>query len=307
MADENMKPVAGSEPPPASPIATPRTSTLKLKPVIRKPAVGGATGLPKPAGIRLGAAPAAQQPAATSAPAAAPAALPQAGGAMEQLKSVTQKLKGVTQEIPQQAILRKTGIIADQDLTEAQKQASKSRTARISLSDALGVAPVQNEAAPMKTIRIKRPEAIARPSEAAPAAAASSTESPAEPSAAVESPAEIAQRKTLKIARPGAVRPSGKFGIKKPGAAAAPVASAAPAESGEVADIPDIPDMPAPAPAASAAAPAPANAVPSLSKGATITGIVFQLAACVVIGALVYFLYLDAQLPLFCGGCGWGQ
>jgi hypothetical protein len=51
----------------------------------------------------------------------------------------------------------------------------------------------------------------------------------------------------------------------------------------------------------------PANAVPSLSKGVTITGIIFQVAACVVVGALAYYLYLDAQLPLFCGGCGWGQ
>jgi hypothetical protein len=230
---------------------------------------------------------------------------------MEQLKSVTQKLKGVTQEIPQQAILRKTGIIADQDLTEAQKQASKSRTARISLSDALGVAPVQNEAAPIKTIRIKRPDSIAKPAPSAPAAAPApaaepAAEQPSQPAAAAPSPT-LTQRKTLKIARPGAVRPSGKFGIKKPGAAAAPAAPAA--EGGDVADIPDIPDMPAAAPAAAApaAAPVPANAVPSLSTGATITGIVFQLAACVVIGALGYFLLLDAQLPLFCGGCGWGQ
>ncbi len=252
-----------------------------------------------------------QPPAATSAPAAAPAPEQQGGGAMEQLKSVTQKLKGVTQEIPQQAILRKTGIIADQDLTEAQKQASKSRTARISLSDALGVAPVQNEAAPIKTIRIKRPDSIAKPAPSAPAAAPApaaepAAEQPSQHAAAAPSPT-LTQRKTLKIARPGAVRPSGKFGIKKPGAAAAPAAPAA--EGGDVADIPDIPDMPAAAPAAAvpAAAPVPANAVPSLSTGATITGIVFQLAACVVIGALGYFLLLDAQLPLFCGGCGWGQ
>ena len=61
------------------------------------------------------------------------------------------------------------------------------------------------------------------------------------------------------------------------------------------------------APAVPAAAPMPANAVPSLSKGVTITGIIFQVAACVVVGALAYYLYLDAQLPLFCGGCGWGQ
>ena len=309
MAEENVTPVAGKEPPPANPLAKPRASTLKLKPVIRKPTIG-ATALGKP-GIRPGMKLPTQPPAATSAPAAAPAPEQQGGGAMEQLKSVTQKLKGVTQEIPQQAILRKTGIIADQDLTEAQKQASKSRTARISLSDALGVAPVQNETAPIKTIRIKRPDLIAKPAPSAPAvapapAAEPAAEQPSQPAAAAPSPT-LTQRKTLKIARPGAVRPSGKFGIKKPGAAAAPAAPAA--EGGDVADIPDIPDMPAAAPAAAApaAAPVPANAVPSLSTGATITGIVFQLAACVVIGALGYFLFLDAQLPLFCGGCGWGQ
>jgi len=309
MAEENVTPVAGKEPPPANPLAKPRASTLKLKPVIRKPTIG-ATALGKP-GIRPGMKLPTQPPAATSAPAAAPAPEQQGGGAMEQLKSVTQKLKGVTQEIPQQAILRKTGIIADQDLTEAQKQASKSRTARISLSDALGVAPVQNEAAPIKTIRIKRPDSIAKPAPSAPAAAPAPAAEPAaeQPSQhAAEAPSPtLTQRKTLKIARPGAVRPSGKFGIKKPGAAAAPAAPVA--EGGDVADIPDIPDMPAAAPAAAApaAAPVPANAVPSLSTGATITGIVFQLAACVVIGALGYFLLLDAQLPLFCGGCGWGQ
>jgi len=313
MADDNMKPVAGSEPPPASPIAKPRASTLKLKPVIRKPTIG-ATGITKPA-VRPGLKLPTQPSAAKGEPAAAPAEQPQAG-AMEQLKTVTQKLKGVTQEIPQQAILRKTGIIADLDITEAQKQASKSRTARISLSDALGVAPVQNEAAPIKTIRIKRPDAIAKPATPAPAAPAAAdapaaepvAENPAESAAAAPAPT-LTQRKTLKIARPGAVRPSGKFGIKKPGASAPAPAAAAPAgEGGDVADIPDIPDMPAAAPAApAAAAPMPANAVPSLSKGVTITGIIFQLAACVVVGALAYFLYLDAQLPLFCGGCGWGQ
>ena len=304
MADDNVNPVAGTEPPPANPISQPRASTLKLKPVIRKPTIGGATGLTKP-GIRPGMK-LPTQPSA--APAAAPAEQPQAG-AMEQLKTVTQKLKGVTQEIPQQAILRKTGIIADQDLTEAQKQASKSRTARISLSDALGVAPVQNEAAPIKTIRIKRPDAIAKPSAPAPAApaaaAAPAEEKPAEPAQPAPT---LTQRKTLKIARPGAVRPSGKFGIKKPSAAAAAAPAAPAGEGGDVADIPDIPDMPAAgAPAVSAAATMPANAVPSLSKGVTITGIIFQVAACVVVGALAYYLYLDAQLPLFCGGCGWGQ
>ena len=94
MAEENVTPVAGKEPPPANPLAKPRASTLKLKPVIRKPTIG-ATALGKP-GIRPGMKLPTQPPAGTSAPAAAPAPEQQGGGAMEQLKSVTQKLKGVT-------------------------------------------------------------------------------------------------------------------------------------------------------------------------------------------------------------------
>lgn len=298
MAEDNMKPVAGTEPPPASPIASPNAPTLKIKPVIRKPTFGGVHG-----SVRPGATPPVQPPAATGAPAASVTEQPHAG-AIEQLKSVTQKLKGVTQEIPQQAILHKTGIIAEQDVSEVQRQAAKSRTARISLSDALGVAPVQNEAAPIKTIRIKRPEAIVKSSTPAPAEAPAAATPESTPESAGD--VGITQRKTLKISRPGAVRPAGKFSIKKPGAQAPAVPADPAAGNGEVADVPDIPEMPV-APVAAPAAAVPANGVPSLSKGATITGIIFQIAACAVIGALAYFLYLDAQLPLFCGGCGWGQ
>jgi hypothetical protein len=297
MAEENMTPVAGTEPPPASPIARPRASTLKLKPVIRKPTLGGTAAKPS---IRPGMKLPTQAPAKPAAPEA------DAGGAMEQLKSVTQKLKGVTQEIPQQAILHKTGIIADQDLTEQQKQAAKSRTARISLSDAMGVAPVQNEAAPMKTIRIKRPDAISKTAsipapDFEPAAPAAAPEPAAEPAAAKPT---LTQRKTLKISRPGAVRPSGKFGVKKPGA---PAPAEAPAEGGEVADMPevaDIPDMPASQPKF-APAPVSADAISDVPKGVNIASIIVQIAACAAIGFLGYCLYLDAQLPLFCGGCGW--
>jgi len=297
MAEENMTPVAGTEPP-ENPLARSRATTLKLKPVIRKPTLG-ATGIAKPAvppGMKL----------PTQAPAKPAAAAPE--GAMEQLKSVTQKLKGVTQQIPQQAILHKTGIIADQDLTEAQKQASKARTARISLSDALGVAPVQNEAAPMKTIRIKRPDAISKPAPAAPAPAPAAPEPAPAPAAAPAAPAApaatLTQRKTLKISRPGQVRPSGKFGVKKTGAPAP--AAEAPAE-GEVADIADIPDMPASQPKFQAPV-APANAIPDVSKATNITSIIFQLAACVTMGLLGwYYFWQDLHLPLFCGGCGWGQ
>lgn len=159
---------------------------LPAKPVIRKP---GATvaGAPLPKPITGAPLPKPVAPAA-SAPAAKPIAvdaqgvgkLPTVSAAavshdtaaaevvlpkpMEALKSVTQKLKGITQEIPQQAILHKTGIIAEGgSMSDAQKEAVKHKTARISLSDAMGVAPVKNEAAPMKTIRIKRPINIPSP------------------------------------------------------------------------------------------------------------------------------------------------
>ena len=298
MAEENMTPVSGTEPPPPNPIANSQGATLKLKPVIRKPTIGGAGARPaiKPVGIKR---PEPEPPATPAAPAAS-----EGGGAMEQLKTVTQKLKGVTQQIPQQAILRKTGIIADQDLSEAQKQAAKSRTARISLSDALGVAPVHNEAAPMKTIRIKRPDAIAKPSSSAEPANATAAEGVANetetPPANAANPT-LTQRKTLKISRPGGVRPSGKFGVKKPGAPAPA------AEGGEVADMPevaDIPEMPAEQPKFAPAA-VPADAISDVPKGVNIASIIVQIAACAAIGFLGYCLYQDVQMPLFCGGCGW--
>jgi hypothetical protein len=227
---------------------------------------------------------------------------------MEQLKTVTQKLKGVTQQIPQQAILHKTGIIAVQDVSEAQKQAAKSRTARISLSDAIGVAPVNNEAAPMKTIRIKRPVDIANKPAApapapapAPAAPASAAETAAEPKADTPQ-TTVTQRKTLKISRPGsAVRPAGKFGIKKPSAPAAGATGAA--DANDVADIPDIPDMPTSAAPRFTAPAADSDAIADVSKGVAVSGVIFQLAACIVMGLLGYYLYNDMQLPMFCGGC----
>ena len=241
---------------------------------------------------------------------------------MEALKSVTQKLKGITQEIPQQAVLHKTGIISEGGMSESQREAAKHKTARISLSDAMGVAPVKNDAAPMKTIRIKRPINIPTPtptstltpqpkSADAPTAAAPATapEAPAAPAAdAAEAPAApaptVTQRKTLKITRPGgmAVRPGGKFGIKRPTQAttvvqtdpAAPAAEGAPTE-GAVADIPDIPsDIPA--------IPAPGAAAPAAEAGPawlwTLSALV-QLAACVAIGALAWFLYENTQTMYF--------
>ena len=321
MAEENLSPISAPQPPAVNPLGAAtaaHASTLKLKPVIRKPTIGGGlkpglklptqTGLkpglklPTQTALRrptLGAAPAAAPaPAAPAAPApaAAPAA-PAPADSMEQLKSVTQKLKGITQQIPAQAILHKTGIIADQGLTEAQKQASKSRTARISLSDAIGAAPVQNEAMPMKTIRIKRPVDL-KPAKAAPAPAEPEAAAPAAAEAAPAPAAEtLTQRKTLKISRPtaGAVRPTGKFGVKKPGATAA----AKPAEGGEVADIADIPDLPAPAAPAAMVAASASNEISDVPVGLAIFDLLLQIAACAGICFLSYLLYTDLQTKWF--------
>ena len=321
MAEENLSPISAPQPPAVNPLGAAtaaHASTLKLKPVIRKPTIGGGlkpglklptqTGLkpglklPTQTALRrptLGAAPAAAPaPAAPAAPApaAAPAA-PAPADSMEQLKSVTQKLKGITQQIPAQAILHKTGIIADQGLTEAQKQASKSRTARISLSDAIGAAPVQNEAMPMKTIRIKRPVDL-KPANAAPAPAEPEAAAPAAAEAAPAPAAEtLTQRKTLKISRPtaGAVRPTGKFGVKKPGATAA----AKPAEGGEVADIADIPDLPAPAAPAAMVAASASNEISDVPVGLAVFDLLLQIAACVGICFLSYLLYTDLQTKWF--------
>ena len=294
---------------------------LPPKPVIRKPGATASTAAPLPKPVT---------PVAVDAqgvgklPTVSATAVARGEGApdvsalpkpMEALKSVTQKLKGITQEIPQQAILRKTGIIAEGSVTEAQKEAAKHKTARISLSDAMGVAPVKNEAAPMKTIRIKRPIDIpgatstltppAKPVPVAPAAAATpAPTAPAETAAA--KPAEpvtaptVTQRKTLKIARPGgvAVRPGGKFGVKRPSQATT-IAKSAPAAApaGDVADgVADIPDIPANVPAFPSPAPAPVAEGPAWLW--TLSAIV-QAAACVAIGALAWFLYTNTQTQYF--------
>lgn len=297
---------------------------LPPKPVIRKPgATVAAAPLPKPV-VPVDAQGVGKLPTVSAT------TIERGGGApdvsnlpkpMEALKTVTQKLKGITQEIPQQAILHKTGIIAEGGASTAQKEAAKHKTARISLSDAMGVAPVKDEAAPMKTIRIKRPidipgatSSLTPPAVAptvAPVASAPVAEASTAPAAAPTAPAAakpastatVTQRKTLKIARPGgvAVRPGGKFGVKRPSQAttiaksapAAASAAAAPAGDAEVADIPDIPtNVPA----------IPAAAAPAEVEGPawlwTLSTIV-QAAACVAIGALAWFLYTNTQTQYF--------
>ncbi len=316
MAEENASPISAAKPPLANPMGG-HAATLKLKPVIRKPPVGGA-------GLRPN----------QEAP------LPSATSRLDQLRSATQKLKGLTQQIPQQAILHKTGIIAEQALTEAQKQASKSRTARISLSDAIGVAPVKDEVAPMKTIRIKRPVDMPMPSKSAtpalaPAESAATptptpapvpASAPAEPVAKAAAPEAagaaksetvptMTQRKTLKIARPGGgVRPTGKIGIKKPTAPAPakPAGESAGETNAKLSDdavasldtIADIPEMPAAtqpfAPAADGVC--PPDRIPDVGKTCQFLGLLVQIAACVAMGFLAFKLYESTLLPAYCGG-----
>lgn len=291
MADETLSPISAPKPPAGNPLGaatSAHASTLKLKPVIRKPTIGAAKPGLRP-GLKL--------PTQTGLKAAPkPAAAAEAPSAMDQLKGMTQKLKGATQQIPQQAILRKTGIIADETLTEAQKQASKSRTARISLSDAIGAAPVQNDAAPMKTIRIKRPTAPVKPG-GIPPAAPSAPEQDA-PQAAAPAPT-VTQKKTLKVSRPG-VRPGGKLAIKKPGAAPAPAApqgEVAPLE-GDVAELPET--APSAAPAAFQAPAAPAGGrIKDVPVGLQVFDLILQIAACIAIGYLGYLLYLDCEAQWF--------
>ena len=198
--------------PAASPSPSSGISTIKLKPVIRKPhihkpVIGGS----KPA------APAAAAPAAA-------------------VKKATQNLKAVTGPIPMQATLLKTGIIAEGILTPAQQQAAKSKTSRISLESAIGVAPATKEApAPMKTIRLRRPTDL-KPGGPAPLVPPrppvsddASTAAPAAEPAPTGEDAGVTQKKTLKLHRPG-------IGIKRPSLGAAPASPAA--SDGDVADMP---------------------------------------------------------------------
>lgn len=290
-------PISAARPPAVNPLsgaAAEHASTLKLKPVIRKPGMGGArpgSSLLKKPAIPV-AAPAAAQPAhapaaQTAHAPAAPEAKP-ATSALEDLKKITQRLKSVTQQIPQQAILHKTGIIADQALTDEQKEASKSRTSRISLSQALGAAPVKNDASPIKTIRIKRPDGIGTASASSklkPVSRAGSA-----PAAAESDGETLTQRKTLKISRPGApVRPGGKFSVKRPGAAPA----AADANGGENTDIPEIEDIPDLDTTASAAPKSAADGVKDVSPTLLAADTVLQAVACAAMGLLGWLLYAD--------------
>ena len=269
-------------------------STIKLKPVIRKPmihkpVIGGS----KPA-------------VPPSAPAPAVAA-----------KKATQNLKSVTGPIPAQATLRKTGIIAEGIITPQQQQAAKSKTSRISLESAIGVAPVKDTPAAMKTIRLRRPTdlkpaAPAAPAETAPAAAPAPVQAPAAeaPVAALPSAPEAAsssgeaidasvtQKKTLKLHRPGGIgikRPS--MGIGKPSAASA---AAPAAEGGDVKDMPaDMGTVPELKPLAAAdfggSEKATVSGVPTWVAALSL---ITSLAALAAVGFVVWYLWQEGVGPV---------
>ena len=268
-------------------------ATIRLKPVIRRPM------------IRKPGMPAAPAPAAPAAPSADPA---------QAAKKATSSLKSITGPIPAQAVLKKTGIIAESGvaegiLTPVQAQAAKSKTSRISLESAIGVAPVAPSPAPMKTIRLRRPTDLkpAAPkitppvapaggdSAASPDASAAVTMEPVAPLPAeeqVSSPAPestVTQKKTLKLHRPG-------VSLKKPSInVGAPTAAPADGASGDVPDIADIPDIPPLGMADLGGAPAGKKK----SGGGVFAAItsVAAVAALAVLGFCTFKLYTETNGP----------
>ena len=316
----------GAAPPKVTPSAVAASSTaptVKLKPVIRKPmirkpVIGGA----KPVTLKPAAGtpppPAAVPEAAAAAPAApsAPSAAPAPGNGPH--------LKAITSPIAAQAILRKTGIIAEGILTPAQAQAAKTKTSRISLESAIGVAPVMKSAAPMKTIKLRRPTdippapgAVKLPSvksEPAPAPAAAPTDAETAPTAApaaepvatetspatAESPSTVTQKKTLKLKRPGFKRPT-VSGLHRPGEVHPAPAASAPADgTGDVSDLSTVTDIPDIKPLPSAAlepAEDDSKTVAGVPAWLNATTLVAGIAALVVIGLCTWTLFREAVGP----------
>lgn len=246
--------------------ASPGLSTIKLKPVIRKPTIHKPVVGARPAPI-----------APTVAPATA--------------KKATQNLKSVTGPIPAQATLKKTGIVAEGIITPQQQQAAKSKTSRISLESAIGVAPAKEAPAPLKTIRLRRPTDLKPMPPASPAPSlppAAPAEEGGLPPAAVEPPQplddeSLTQKKTLRLHRPGAKPPTA--GAGQP--AAAPGADGGVGNlSGEVPELGSIPTLDL------EAAPSADGGVP---KWLLALSLAVSAAALLVLGCLVYNLVEEAR------------
>lgn len=254
-------PAAPKVPPTSSAVsASPGLSTIKLKPVIRKPTIHKPVVGARPAPI---------------APAVAPATA----------KKATQNLKSVTGPIPAQATLKKTGIIAEGIITPQQQQAAKSKTSRISLESAIGVAPAKEGPAPLKTIRLRRPTDLKpTPMTLTPKAEETPAEAPTMPTAAPEPAADeasVTQKRTLRLPR------SGGIGIKPPTLGLGSPAGADVSDMGG-----DVPDLGA-VPAFDAAAPrAEGLGVP---KWVAALSLVASLAALLVMGCLLFNLVEEAR------------
>ena len=327
MSDEvEMTPITpeegGAEPPKVSPSAAAAASapTVKLKPVIRKPLIR------KP--VIGGAKPVTLKPATGTPP--APAAVPEAAAPAAEAPKPSPTVKSVTGPIPAQAILHKTGIIAEGILTPAQAQAAKTKTSRISLESAIGVAPTMKSSAPMKTIKLRRPTDIPpapgavkvtptlnpepAPAPAAPAAVdteattvatispadASATPPAAEPAKPLEKPTTVTQKKTLKLQRPGFKRPT-VSGLRRPGeTAAAPTATTGETPpSGDVADIPAVADIPdiKPLSPVEAAGEDDSGKVAGAPAWLNVMTCLTGLAALVVLGFCTWTLFREAVGP----------
>lgn len=240
--------------------ASPGLSTIKLKPVIRKPTIHKPVVGARPAPI---------------APAVAPATA----------KKATQNLKSVTGPIPAQATLKKTGIIAEGIITPQQQQAAKSKTSRISLESAIGVAPAKEGPAPLKTIRLRRPTDLKpTPMTLTPKAEETPAEAPTMPTAAPEPAADeasVTQKRTLKLPR------SGGIGIKPPTLGlGSPAGADVPDMGGDVPDLGAVPAFDAAAPRAEGL---------GVPKWVAALSLVASLAALLVMGCLLFNLVEEAR------------
>ena len=323
--DVEMKPIApeevGDVPPKVdlSAVASaPAASTVKLKPIIRRPVIR------KP--VIGGAKPVVLKPASGVPP--APAAVPEAAAEVKKSEPAA-AVKPVQDAMPAQAILHKTGIIAEGILTPAQAQAAKTKTSRISLESAIGVAPTLKSGAPMKTIKLRRltdippaPGAVkieaGKPASAVSPLAPAEAPAPATPVSAsaesvkadvesvaeqpLEKPATMTQKKTLKLHRPGFKRPT-VSGLKRPGASAVSTESK-PASDSEVADLAgDVPEL---SPEIADIKPMPSVAdLPDDSTGTVagvpswlnISTILAGVAALVVMSLCTWTLFREATGP----------
>lgn len=327
--DVEMKPIApeevGDVPPKVdlSAVASaPAASTVKLKPIIRRPVIR------KP--VIGGAKPVVLKPASGVPP--APAAVPEAAAEVKKTEPAA-AVKPLQDAMPAQAILHKTGIIAEGILTPAQAQAAKTKTSRISLESAIGVAPTLKSGVPMKTIKLRRltdippaPGAVkieaGKPASAvsplAPASTPAEAPAPATPVSAsaesvkadvesvaeqpLEKPTTVTQKKTLKLHRPGFKRPT-VSGLKRPGASAVSTESK-PASDSEVADLAgDVPEL---SPEIADIKPMPSVAdLPDDSSGTVagvpswlnISTILAGVAALVVMSLCTWTLFREATGP----------